>query len=316
LIEGWRRFIVYFLNAEEKVMPSKSYLFLLILVLCIWSCSAPKAAFLYQRTNNDISQPITFVNKSTNAYQYQWNFGDGTYSNEVHPKHQFLSSGRHLITLKATKNNQTTLSAQEIIVMPPLFCMVVIQTTFGDISIKLYDDTPLHRDNFIQLAEQGLYSGTIFHRVIKGFMVQGGDLESKNVMKVKNIGQTRPSYTIPAEIRDTSFHVKGTLAAARQSDEVNPQKASSGSQFYIVQGRPINDEQLDGFEIQKGIRYSEQIRQEMKSLGGAPQLDKEYTIFGKVIQGLDIIDQIAEVKTNDADKPEEDIKIINILIIK
>jgi peptidyl-prolyl cis-trans isomerase B (cyclophilin B) len=208
------------------------------------------------------------------------------------------------------------MTTQEIILDPPKQCLVEIQTSMGTLTVRLYDETPLHRDNFIKLAESGFYEGTLFHRVINGFMIQGGDPDSKNAPAGKRLGIGGPGYTVPAEFVDTLVHIKGALAAARQGDAVNPKKESSGSQFYIVQGRPVPAGQLDGLEMQKRIKYSEASRAVLTTQGGTPFLDMDYTVFGQVVKGLEIIDEIARVKTDGADRPQEDVKILSVRVIK
>lgn len=180
---------------------------------------------------------------------------------------------------------------------------VLIQTSMGDITIALYNDTPLHRDNFIKLANDGFYSGSIFHRVIKGFMIQGGGAPA---------GKAETNYLIPAEILPNHIHKKGALAAARTN---NPKKESSGSQFYIVQGQVYTDAQLSQFEAQRGIKFSEEQRKTYTTVGGTPHLDGEYTVYGEVIQGLDVVDKIAAVKTQPGDRPLEEVKIISVKVL-
>lgn len=244
-----------------------------------------------------------------------------------------------------------------------------IYTKFGVMKVVLFDETPAHKANFEKLVQEGFYDSTLFHRVIKNFMIQGGDPDSKNAPKGKMLGMGGPNYTIPAEFNDTLVHLKGMLAAARQGDQVNPTKASSGSQFYIVQGQKITEEQLSRMEqivnakrMEKG-KYVEQLFQQRAedptiqnlqlkinqfaqsgqrdsfnlyrdkiiqlaeenmgterftytpfakaqylSIGGTPNLDTEYTVFGKVIEGLAILDSIAAVKTTN-ERPTEDILI-------
>lgn len=177
---------------------------------------------------------------------------------------------------------------------------VLIHTDMGDIKVMLYDDTPLHRDNFVKLANEGFYNGAIFHRVIKDFMVQGGGAPA---------GKSEISYRIPAEILPNHIHKKGALAAARMGDQINPKKESSGSQFYIVQGVKYTDVQLNQFEAQRGSKFTAEQRVAYTSVGGTPHLDGGYTVFGEVISGLDVIDKIAAVKTAAGDKPLTDIKM-------
>lgn len=183
--------------------------------------------------------------------------------------------------------------------------VVVIETSMGTIKAKLYNDTPLHRDNFIKLVNEGWYNGSPFHRVIKEFMIQGGQNAD---------GRLDPGYTIPAEIKSNHFHVKGALAAARQGDQVNPKKASSGSQFYIVQGKKFDEAWLDMYENRTGKVFSARQRQAYQTVGGSPHLDGEYTIFGEVIEGLEIVDKIANVKTGNMDVPVEPVTIKSITI--
>jgi peptidylprolyl isomerase len=189
--------------------------------------------------------------------------------------------------------------------------LLKIETTMGDITVKLYDETPRHRDNFIKLAKNGTYEGTLFHRVIKDFMIQAGDPESKNAPKGKRLGSGDVGYTIPAEfVYPNYFHKKGALSAARRGDQVNPQKASSGCQFYIVTGQVFNDSTL----LSMGQFTPEQIRA-YTTVGGTPHLDNQYTVFGEVVEGLDVIDAIQIVATDHSDRPEEDVKIRKVVVL-
>ena len=185
--------------------------------------------------------------------------------------------------------------------------VVVIETNYGTIKAKLYNDTPLHRDNFIKLVNEGWYNGSPFHRVINNFMIQGGQNAD---------GRMDPGYTIPAEFRDNHFHKKGALCAARQGDQVNPKKASSGSQFYIVQGQVFDDKKLELYEERLGKIFSATQRQAYKTVGGTPHLDGDYTVFGEVTEGLDVVDKIARVKTGYMDVPVEPVTITKITIEK
>ncbi len=183
----------------------------------------------------------------------------------------------------------------------------VIETPMGNMRVLLYDETPLHRDNFVKLASEGYYDDLLFHRNIDGFMVQGGDPESKEASPGQTLGQGGPGYTIPAEIG--APHIKGALAAARLGGAANPNKESSGSQFYLVQGRPVPDAQLNSLEQQRNIKYNDAQRQLYKELGGTPGLDGDYTVFGEVVEGLDVIDKLAAVPTDGANRPKEDIRM-------
>lgn len=239
--------------------------------------------------------------------------------------------------------------------------MVLITTEYGKMKVKLYNETPQHRDNFIKLAEKGFYNGLLFHRVIKNFMIQGGDPESKNAPAGKQLGAGDVGYTIPAEfVYPKYYHKKGALCAARQGDQVNPEKRSSGCQFYIVQGDKLNDSKLNQMENmainqQKEARFYEivktrndevkklriardqaglqklqdeilaqvdkefagksapkmpaKMRDDYKTIGGTPFLDNQYTVFGEVVEGLEVIDAIAAVKTAPGDRPLKDVSM-------
>lgn len=194
---------------------------------------------------------------------------------------------------------------------------VLIETSMGNMTVMLYDDTPLHRDNFVKLAESGFYEGLLFHRVINNFMIQGGDPMSKNAAPNARLGNGGPGYTIPAEIvYPTHFHKKGALAAARTGDNVNPKRESSGSQFYIVQGQKYTDMKLDQFEKALGKTFTNKERDAYVTVGGTPHLDNQYTVFGEVVEGLGVVDKIAAVETAPGDRPVEDVKIIKMTVVK
>ena len=242
-----------------------------------------------------------------------------------------------------------------------------IETSAGDIVVKLYNETPRHRDNFIKLAQDGTYEGTLFHRVIKDFMIQAGDPESKNAPKGKMLGAGDMGYTIPAEfVYPKYFHKKGALSAARQGDNVNPEKASSGCQFYIVTGKVYSDSTLLDMErqmnqlrlnnafqalVQKNMKTIYKLRREgnqdglldlqdtliaqaeaqvekeepfrftteqvqaYTTVGGTPHLDGEYTVFGEVLEGMDVVDKIQRVKTDRNDRPDEDVVIEKVTVL-
>ncbi|MBK8736628.1 MAG: peptidylprolyl isomerase [Saprospiraceae bacterium] len=183
----------------------------------------------------------------------------------------------------------------------------IIETSYGVIKVKLYDSTPKHKANFLKLAKEGYYNDLLFHRVISKFMIQGGDPNSRNAPAGAMLGAGGPSELIPAEIG--AKHFKGALAAARTGGPGNPEKKSSGSQFYIVQGDIINPAQLQMLASQKGITYTEEEQKKYSTLGGAPFLDGDYTVFGEVIEGLDIIDKIAAVQTDANNRPFTDVKM-------
>ncbi|MDB5139938.1 MAG: peptidylprolyl isomerase [Mucilaginibacter sp.] len=195
---------------------------------------------------------------------------------------------------------------------------VRIRTSYGDCIIRLYNQTPKHRDNFIKLVKQGFYNGTLFHRVIQNFMIQGGDPDSKDQNKAKpgaELGNGDVGYTIPAEFSDSLFHKRGVLAAARDD---NPAKASSGCQFYIVEGKRFTDGKMDSLEQTrlKGHKIHEWQREYYRSVGGAPHLDHSYTVYGEVVVGIDMVDRIAAVKKDKNDRPLNDVPMTVELLSK
>ena len=243
--------------------------------------------------------------------------------------------------------------------------LVKLETTMGNITVALYNETPKHRDNFIKLVKEGVYDSTLFHRVIKQFMIQAGEKKKKNASDTAMLGSGDVGYTIPAEFNPKFFHKKGVLAAARQGDDVNPEKASSGCQFYIVTGRKFTEPQLLGMENKINEQREEALfdslaRQHMKeiykmrkagdnagllelqdtleaqareladkeekfrftpeqikaysTIGGAPHLDGSYTVFGEVTEGMEVVDNIEIAKTNRADRPIENIRILKASI--
>ena len=241
---------------------------------------------------------------------------------------------------------------------------VKIHTTMGDITVRLYDETPLHRDNFVKLVQEGYYDGTLFHRVIKDFMIQGGDPDSKGAPSDRMLGTGGPDYTIPAEILPQFVHKRGALAAARQGDEVNPERRSSGSQFYIVWGKAYNEGQLRQLDRQlemqalqtafnrlvnerrahimqlrrnrdhaalqilqeelqtlataevkaHPVALSDHQREVYATIGGTPHLDGQYTVFGEVVEGLDVVGKIEQAVTGHADRPIKDIAMTLTLL--
>jgi len=184
---------------------------------------------------------------------------------------------------------------------------VVIETDYGDMKVELFDDTPIHRDNFVKLVKEGFYDDLLFHRVIQGFMIQGGDPDSRGAAPGQRLGSGGPGYQLQAEIGKP--HIRGALAAARTGGPSNPEKKSSGSQFYIVQGKTVSDQNLNALEQQKGIKYNEAQRKIYTEEGGTPMLDMEYTVFGQVVEGMDVIDKIASVQTDPADRPVQDVRM-------
>jgi len=192
--------------------------------------------------------------------------------------------------------------------------MVIISTKYGDMIVRLYDDTPLHKENFLKLVRGGYYDGLLFHRVIQSFMIQGGDPDSREADKGMMLGQGGPGYTVPAEFNPKYIHKKGALSAARMGDGVNPERESSGSQFYIVQGKTVDENTLERMASQRMYKadedpfsYTDRQKQTYSEIGGTPHLDGQYTVFGEVVEGINIIDSIAAVKTDRRARPIEDI---------
>lgn len=204
---------------------------------------------------------------------------------------------------------------------------VIIKTSMGDITVKLNNETPIHRDNFVKLVKKKYFNEILFHRVIDNFMIQSGDPDSKEKTPEKLYGDGGPGYDLPAEISPELFHKKGVLAAARESDDINPKRNSSASQFYIVKGKVFDDEGLNAQEervnnrnkalgIETVYKISNERRDVYKTIGGTPHLDTQYTIFGEVIKGIEIADKIASVKTDKNDRPLEDVWIISTKLYK
>ena len=216
-----------------------------------------------------------------------------------------------LIAVLALGLSLSTVSAQDDAPRP----RVKMTTSLGVIVVELYNETPQHRDNFLKLAGEGFYDGTLFHRVISGFMAQGGDPQSVDAAPGARLGTRGPGYTIESEIDPAFIHVKGALAAARQGDQVNPQRRSSGSQFYIVQGRDVSPQMLQnvvnskrGSMLQPYSYTPDQIAA-YQELGGTPHLDMQYTVFGRVVEGLEVVDAICAVQTDRANRPNEDVDV-------
>ena len=245
---------------------------------------------------------------------------------------------------------------------------VRMETTYGVITVKLYNETPLHRDNFLKLVNNGFYNGVLFHRVIADFMIQGGDPDSRKASPTDSLGNGDAGYTVPAEFKTPAlFHKKGALAAARMGDAENPQKASSGCQFYIVEGKTFTDAELDNMQNNKlkqqenaliqellkikndevkkyrlernqgkldalrdsillevknkiatdsTYKFSDKQRTIYKTIGGTPHLDGNYTVFGEVMEGIDVVEKISKTKTGKMDRPKEDIRIVKMDVVK
>ena len=193
---------------------------------------------------------------------------------------------------------------------------VKIETSYGDMVVKLYNETPLHRDNFIKLVKDGTYNDLLFHRVINQFMIQGGDPKSRDAKPGQMLGDGELGYTLPAEFVPSLYHKKGALAAARQADAVNPEKRSSSCQFYIVQGTTWDANRLKMVEQRMGKSFTPEQVQVYATLGGTPFLDGDYTVFGEVVEGMEVIDKIAAVTCGPNDRPVEDVKMKMYIIEK
>lgn len=191
----------------------------------------------------------------------------------------------------------------------------LIKTSCGEMIVELYNETPRHRDNFINLVKEGFYDETLFHRVIPDFMIQGGDPDSRGANPGVQLGNGGPGYTIPAEFAEGFYHKKGVLAAARLGDAVNPKKASSGSQFYLVQGQVFSEEKLRSFGLRSGKQYTSEQIKIYSTIGGTPHLDGAYTVFGEVVDGLEIIENIANQKRDENNRPVKDVGM-SIRILK
>lgn len=200
---------------------------------------------------------------------------------------------------------------------------ILLETDSGNVRIALYNETPQHRDNILRLVEAHAYDGVLFHRVISNFMVQTGDLGSIGASQGKLLGDTPEKYSVPAEIRFPQlFHKRGAVAAAREGDDVNPERRSSATQFYIVWGRQWDDASLDKLQqridqmTQGTVKLTPEIREVYKTLGGTPHLDGSYTVFGEVVEGLEVVERIEKATTDDHDRPLKDIRVVRATVVK
>jgi len=194
--------------------------------------------------------------------------------------------------------------------------IVKMKTDYGDMTFRLFNQTPQHRDNFIKLAKNHTFDSLLFHRVIRDFMIQGGDVHSKHAPAGKMLGDGDLGYTVPAEFDSTLFHGKGALAAARMGDNVNPKKESSASQFYIAQGHRFSDKDLDLMERGMKRKFPTKARETYKSIGGVPHLDGSYTVFGQLTDGMNVLDSISKVEVDQRDRPLKDLRIKSVQILK
>ena len=193
---------------------------------------------------------------------------------------------------------------------------VLIKTSLGDITIALYDETPKHKENFIKLVQENYYDNVLFHRIIKNFMIQTGDPDSKGAAAGRPLGMGGPDYKIPAEFVPSLYHKRGAVAAARMGDNVNPKKESSGSQFYIVDGKKWTNDEMNKISLQMGKKFTEEQIATYTTVGGDPFLDGDYTVFGEVVSGMDVVDMIAARPKDGRDRPLTDIKILSTKIVE
>lgn len=276
--------------------------------LILSSCSKKNLDFLYVEPERRMAPAsFNFYTEDTECSDHHWDFGDGGTGADTATSHTYFLSGVYTVTLSAKKGNKLRQAKKQVYVDAPDKCLVKIETSYGTMIAELYDKTPKHRDNFVKLAEEGYYNDLLFHRVISGFMIQGGDPDSRGASSDQRLGTGGPGYQVDAEITKELAHVKGALAAARIGGPMNPEKRSSGSQFYIVQGRSVDEQQIAQMEARLDLVYSEEVRSRYLSDGGTPFLDQDYTVFGQVIEGMDIIDDIAKVRTAPGDRPMEDV---------
>lgn len=292
---------------KKTLFPGAAFALLLGAIGCTPS---PVADFEFSPPGSPAPVEIQFTNKSQNAERYEWDFGDGQTSAEQSPAHTYQTFGQVLVRLKAYQGEKISTDSAFIDIPEPPRRKALIETAFGNMTIELSNRTPQHRDNFIKLVEQGFYNDLLFHRVMANFMIQGGDPDSKTAKPGQLLGQGGPGYTVPAEFVPDLVHTKGAVAAARLPDQMNPEKASSGSQFYIVQGQPINEQILAQTEQMRRFQYSSEQRNLYLQAGfGSPFLDRDYTVFGHVVEGLDVIDKIAAVKGDASNRPMQDVKM-------
>jgi peptidyl-prolyl cis-trans isomerase B (cyclophilin B) len=190
---------------------------------------------------------------------------------------------------------------------------IKIQTEYGNIVVKLYDNTPLNTNNMVKLAKEHFYDSTLFHRCIPQFVIQGGDPDSKHAKPGQMLGEGGLSYTVPAEINDADYHKRGALGVARDN---TPDKSGSACQFYIVVGKTFTDGELDNMSKRSGRNYTPEQREVYKTVGGTPHLDGNYTVFGEVTEGMDVVDKIANEPRDSHDRPNKDIRMIRVTVVK
>ena len=289
----------------------KQLLFFTFSLFVFTQCGRPVALFELDDLEYDAPVLINIINHSKNAESYQWLIDGYQISESMHLRHIILESGNYNLELKASKGKRSSSIVQKIYVRAPKHCSVYMNTSKGEMTFVLNENTPVHLQNFIDLVEQGYYNGIMFHRVIDGFVIQAGD----DTARRDNEKNFKSNTEIPNEINTRDIHVRGALAAARMPDNLNPERASSGTQFYVVDGRELELDDLKRFEASKLVNYSrEQIEAYLEN-GGAPQLDEQYTVFGYLIHGKEVLEEISRVKTDERDKPIDPVEIIEMKII-
>ncbi len=284
------------------------------MAIVLVSCSKPEASFTAGYAKDESTPTdISFKNKSKNCANYIWYFGNEGTSNEENPTHSFKSFGNVMVILEGKSATASDRDTQYINIPEPPRKKVKIETSLGTMVAELYNTTPIHRDNFLKLVNEGFFNDLLFHRTMQEFMIQGGDPDSKTAAPGQMLGGGGPGYTLPAEFG--ALHYKGSLAAARSPDAVNPQKASSGSQFYITQGRKFSSMEMANIGAQMGITYNEEQKKKYAEIGGYPYLDGQYTVFGTLLEGFDVLDKIAAVEKDANNRPFENV-VMKISVIE
>lgn len=278
--------------------------FFAIALALLFSCGTPEANFSADyATGEENPTTLTFTNLSSNSDSYTWYFGDGTTSDVESPTHEFQVFGNVMVVLEARKGTSVTRDTNYVNIPEPPRKKVMIETPMGNMVAELFNTTPVHRENFLKLVSSGFYDGLLFHRIMDNFMVQGGDPDSRDATPGQPLGLGDPGYTLQPEIRE--LHYKGALAAARKPTQME----SSGSQFYIVEGKPYSSIELANVGSQYGITYNEAHKKKYADVGGTPFLDNQYTVFGQIIKGIEVLDDLSIVSVDGANRPLEDLRM-------
>lgn len=246
-------------------------------------------------------------NTSSNASTYVWKVNGREVSSDEQLDYPIYDSGRYIIELVAQEGDKTHIKTNEIFVEPSENCLLLMRTTEGDMVFSLLEETPRHLHNMEALVESNYYTGLLFHRIIDDFMIQGGDNKTRSSGR-----RHKEPETLAHEIKTEFPHYRGALAAARMPDDINPEKASSGSQFYIVDGRSYDMDKIQKAQKEKYFDYTADQLEAYVEKGGAPQLDGEYTVFGYMVSGYKVLDRIAQVATDKYDRPNNDVKILEV----